>query len=125
MAMTKSAWSTIKEYDVYISNIVMDELHLATPDLINRFDEIVKGFHVLESTKEAENLANIYVEQGIIPERYYDDALHVAIASTNDIGLLISWNFKHLVKIKTRKLVAAVNTLNDYLIVEIISPPEL
>jgi predicted nucleic acid-binding protein len=125
MAHTKAAWEEIKKHDVYISDIVLDELRSATSDLADKFDKAIEGFNVLATTEKAEKLANIYVEQGIFPEKYFDDALHVALASTNEIGILISWNFRHLVKIKTRKLVAVVNALQDYQTVEIIAPPEL
>jgi len=125
MAHTKTAWDEITACDVYISDIVLDELHSATPDLADKFNKVIEGFNVLKSTKEAEKLAGIYVEHGIFPEKYFDDALHVALASTNEVGILISWNFRHLVKIKTRKLVAVVNALQDYQTVEIIAPPEL
>lgn len=54
-----------------------------------------------------------------------DDALHVAIASFNEINYLISWNFEHIVKVKTRKLVNFVNVINGYREIEIISPQEL
>lgn len=76
-------------------------------------------------TKEAENLAEHYISKGIFPEKYRDDALHVAIASVNSIAFLLSWNFKHLVKVKTRRLVTLVNSLENYSAVEIIAPPEL
>ena len=125
MAYTKTAWEEIKKCEVYISELVLDELHSATPDLVEKFNKAIEGFNVLKSTERAESLANIYVKQGIFPEKYFDDALHVALASTNEIGILISWNFRHLVKIKTRKLVAVVNALQDYQTVEIIAPPEL
>jgi hypothetical protein len=37
----------------------------------------------------------------------------------------VSWNFNHLVKAKTRKLLNSVNILEGFNPVEIISPPEL
>jgi hypothetical protein len=49
----------------------------------------------------------------------------MAIASVNQVSILLSWNFTHLVKVKTRRSVALVNTEQNYLPVEIIAPPEL
>jgi hypothetical protein len=51
--------------------------------------------------------------------------MHVALASTNGIGILLSWNFTHLVKIKTRRMISLINAQENYPAVEIISPPEL
>jgi hypothetical protein len=67
----------------------------------------------------------MYVAQGIFPQKYYDDALHVAVASVNQMSILLSWNFRYLVKLKTRRMASLVNVQEDYMPVEIISPPEL
>ena len=65
------------------------------------------------------------IKNEIFPEKYSADALHTALASTNQIGILLSWNFTHLVKVKTRRMVALINTIHNYNPVEIITPPEL
>ncbi|MDR2813317.1 MAG: type II toxin-antitoxin system VapC family toxin [Prevotellaceae bacterium] len=125
MEMTKAAWKQLKNYDVYISEIVMEELSRVTESLRKNMLESVENATVLPVTKAAQSLADAYVERGVFPEKYYDDALHVAIASIHQIGILLSWNFTHLVKLKTRRLVTLVNTIENYSPVEIISPPEL
>ncbi len=118
-------WQSLINYDVYISEIVLEEIDAVSDTLKPVFLKAIKGFNILKLNSEIENLAKEYVRQGIFPEKYYDDALHVAFASVNGIGFLLSWNFKHLVKVKTRKLVALLNSINDYKPVEIIAPPEL
>jgi predicted nucleic acid-binding protein len=123
--LTKLMWNTLLNYDVYISDIVLAEIDAVSDILKPVFLKTIDDFGVLKLNPEIENLANDYVKQGIFPEKYYDDALHVAIASVNRIGILLSWNFKHLVKVKTRKLVALLNSINNYQPVEIIAPPEL
>jgi predicted nucleic acid-binding protein len=125
MGCTKSAWELLSDYDVYLSETVIDELNDALEPLRNKMLDVVDSFTVLPISESAVFLANEYIKQRIFPEKYRDDALHVAIASTNGIGILLSWNFTHLVKIKTRRMVSLVNTQKNYPIVEIISPPEL
>ncbi len=56
----------------------------------------------LESTEEAEKLADNYIKEGVIPEKYYNDALHIAIATKYNIDAIISWNLTHIVKFKTK-----------------------
>ncbi len=36
------------------------------------------------------------MQAGVVTVKYIDDARHVAIAVTHGIGLIVSWNFKHL-----------------------------
>lgn len=123
--LTEQAWDQIEQEDVYISEIVLQELEASSEPVRSRFLGAVEPFKKLEVSDEAERLSNIYVQEGIFPKKYIDDARHVATASVNDIGYLLSWNFKHLVKVKTRKTVSLINTLNDYSSIEIIAPPEL
>jgi hypothetical protein len=74
---------------------------------------------------EAEALADQYIKKEIFPLKYRDDALHLAIASVNNIDIIISWNFEHLVKRKTRLEANLANSLNGYKSIDIIVPPEL
>ncbi|MHA1250875.1 MAG: hypothetical protein ACTSRP_12860 [Candidatus Helarchaeota archaeon] len=54
-----------------------------------------------------------------------NDALYIALTSIYSIDILISWNFKHLVKRKTRIGVNLINLREGYKAIEILSPPEL
>ena len=125
MALTKLAWDKLKDYAVFISDTVVDELKNTTLPLRDKMLSTVSSFTVLRASNAVKSLAKMYIEQCIFSEKYFDDALHVAVASVNQIGILLSWNFTHLVKIKTRRMVALVNTGQNYLPVEIIAPPEL
>ena len=125
LEMTSELWSKLNDYEVYISELVLEELERANDQIRANLFSLVKKFIVLKISKEAEILAEIYVKQGIFPEKYFDDALHVALASVNQIGILLSWNFTHLVKLKTRRMVSIVNLSENILPVEIASPPEL
>ena len=80
---------------------------------------------VLELNAEAERLADIYVRDGVIPLKYRTDGLHIALAAVNDLDMIISMNFQHIVKRKTEKMTAAINTLNGYRAIEILTPMEV
>jgi hypothetical protein len=45
------------------------------------------------------------VDNGVIPAKYQDDGLHLAFALLNGIDYIASWNFKHIVKPKTKAAV--------------------
>jgi len=123
---TKRFWVKLVEYDKYISEIVMDELNAVTDnELREKLIELTKDFEIIKVDSESEALANQYIRKEIFPEKYRDDALHLAIASVNGIDILISWNFEHLVKRKTRLEANLANSLNGYKSIDIIAPPEL
>jgi len=96
---------------------------------IRRYKEnskkLIEPFDVLKANEKIRHLARAYIEHGVFPEKYIDDALHVAIASFNQISYIISWNFEHLVKVKTRRVVNSVNILEGFGEIEIVSPQEL
>lgn len=83
------------------------------------------GIKVLEPDVEASRLADMYISEGVIPKRYRTDGLHIAIAVVYGLDLVISMNFQHIVKHKTEKMTGAINTLNGYRAVEIVSPMEV
>lgn len=116
----------LPNYQGYISEITVEELE-DTKDLALRkkLKKLIKSFKELKINEEIRDLAKVYIEKEIFPERYVDDALHVAIASFYEISYLVSWNFEHLVKVKTRKWVNSVNILEGFKEIEIVSPQEL
>lgn len=77
---------------------------------------------MIEETVEDQQLAEIYLMNGVLREKSRDDLRHIAIAIMNDCRYIVSWNFKHFVNPKTINAVAAVNRLNNLPEVSIVSP---
>jgi predicted nucleic acid-binding protein len=125
MSQTQQFWEHINDYNVFISELVIDEINGASQYLQDKMLEKVSNFTSLSVTNDVQYLANEYIKNAIFPEKYSADALHVALASTNQISILLSWNFTHLVKVRTRRMVAFINAIYNYNPVEIITPPEL
>ena len=61
----------------------------------------------------------------IVPPKFADDALHVAMATVHGIRLFVSWNFKHLVNVCREDSFNAVNVLRGWPTVRIVSPEEI
>ena len=89
-------------YDVYVSPVVIDEIS-RTRDrtkrkvLLDVVDEY--GIEVLdigERLEDIRGLAQAYVAESIVPVRQPEDALHIAIATVEEIDVLLSWNYKHI-----------------------------
>jgi len=73
----------------------------------------------------AKELAGKYIQEGIIPQKYQADAFHIAIASVNDMDVIINWNFEHMVKLKTKRKVVGINVFMGYREIDIYSPWEV
>ena len=119
---------TVGKYEAYTSEYVIRELEECIIGekrnkmiaLVEQYDIIVLALDV-----EVEQLAEMYVEQGIIPLKYRTDAVHIAIAAVNELDMIISMNFQHIVKRKTKIGTASINALNGYRAVEICTPMEV
>lgn len=126
LVLTKDFWKKINIYNCYISTLVIDELNqVSSKDLKDKLLALVNDCSILQVDSEVEILAENYVKAEIIPQKYFSDALHIAVATVNQINFLVSWNFKHFVNVKTRQKVNLVNQKRGYRVIEIIAPPEL
>ena len=92
----------------------------------NMLDLLIKyDITVLEPSREAEQLAEIYLNEGVVPPNKREDALHIAITSTNDLDMILSLNFKHIVRKRTIEAVEFVNNRQGYHRIQIFSPMEV
>lgn len=128
---TKELFEQINKgaYEGFISEIVIREISNTSDsvkkDKLTKFLNSIEFSDILEVNEEVNTLAERYVSENIIPAKHMDDALHIALASVNDIDIVVSWNFKHMVKHKTRVEVLGVNALLGYKTVDICTPKEV
>ena len=100
----------IPNYDLVISDLVAAELSKVT-DLQNREKLLSKarGIKRLRISSKVENLSKEYINFKIIPKSKLEDAIHLAIATVNDVDYLVSWNYRHLVGAVQRKKIIEFN----------------
>tara|TARA_Y100001972_G_scaffold129275_1_gene195975 strand:- start:2652 stop:2867 length:216 start_codon:yes stop_codon:yes gene_type:complete len=65
------------------------------------------------------------LEANIVGKTSLTDCRHIATASVNEIDILTSWNFKHIVNLDKIHLYNGVNLQNGYRTIEIRTPREL
>ena len=71
------------------------------------------------------DLAQKYMSEKILSSNYYDDALHIAVATVLGVDVLVSWNFKHIVNLNKIKLFNSINLREGYGILDIRTPQEV
>ena len=123
-AQTQEFWKTLKKFKVYISEVTINEIN-NNPNLKKRKQllKLAKDFHLLQITEETKKLAQEYIKKKIIPKRYIDDALHLAIATVYKLDILVSWNCKHLINLKTKHEANKINLGKGYKEIELVEPP--
>jgi predicted nucleic acid-binding protein len=109
-----------------ISDITLDELELA-PKKVQEIIKLIpnKFLEIVESNHESEQLAKQYINKGAVSEKFYLDALHIAIATYYNVTVLSSWNFKHIVNLDRIRKYNSVNIEQGYKILEIRSPRDI
>jgi len=89
------------------------------------FQELLPIAQLLDIGPDALELQQAYIAEGILTETWYDDALHVALATVAECNVIVSWNFKHIVNFRKIPLFNAVNMLKGYRQIAIHSPLEV
>ena len=129
MSETLQLWDMFKEgkYDVYLSTVTLQEIdNCPEPkrtELFKHLGEI--DYTPIEITEDMSEVAQQLVDMGILTQKSYDDCQHIASAVIYGCDCIISWNFKHIVNIKTIRGVRAITNLKGYKPIEILNPTVL
>ena len=114
MCDTLAFWEVLKsdKCDVLVSKVTLDEIEEnkepKRSKLKNFLEEI--EYKTIEISDEIRDVANKFIENGILTQKSYDDCVHIASSLVYDCTCIVSWNFKHIVNMKMMngvKLVAA------------------
>ena len=109
-----------------ISEIVVAELDKAPAAVQNILLSLPEeAVEKVEITDEILELRNEYMKAKILGPEWIDVATHVAVATVARADAIVSWNFKHIVRLDKMKAYNRVNLMNGYGILTIISPKEV
>ena len=120
---TQDMWNIINNYDIYISDIVIQEASKGDKKQSSLRLEAINSFKILEIDDESRDLAKALLIGKAIPEECPEDALHIAVAA-NGIDIIVTWNFKHINNPFTRMMIRQVVENNGYICPELCSPDE-
>jgi hypothetical protein len=136
MAVRNGKVSVYKRFLFYHTNVmkICKSLSYATLELRNapepkRTDmlALIQKYNVtmLDVAPEAVRLGELYIRAGVIPEKYRLDAFHIAIASINALDCVLSFNYEHINKLKTKRITENINLMEGYKGVTICTPMEV
>jgi len=114
-----------KEFDLFTSQLVIDEAKAGDPEIANKRIEKLKNIVFLEITDEIIILSEALMENKCLPPKAVEDALHIAIASIHNMNYLLTWNCKHIANAKMRPLIEKVIFENGFIAPIICTPEEL
>ncbi len=118
MKDTLELWNLIQQgrYEVYLSDIVLNEISGCNQEKLS----ILLGYlgqveyQLIHTNEDTVALAEKFIDFGILKKKSFDDCQHIAAAILAGCDIITSWNFKHIVNVKTVRGVKVITTLEGY-----------
>ncbi len=118
MKDTLELWNLIQQgrYEVYLSDIVLNEISGCNQEKLS----ILLGYlgqaeyQLIHTNEDTVVLAEKFIDFGILKKKSFDDCQHIAAAILAGCDIITSWNFKHIVNVKTVRGVKVITTLEGY-----------
>jgi len=124
-AVTRRWWRRRKRFDLYCSQVVVDEAGEGDAHAAQRRVAALKGVPSLETSDAVKELAAALVKAAALPKKATEDALHIALATVHGMDYLLTWNCRHIANAEIRNVVAAVAYDYGYGVPVICTPEEL
>ena len=125
-AITAEWWDNHRlRYDAYVSPLVVEEISAGDASAAEERLRVIADIPSVSIAAEAESLASALLASNAVPANSARDALHIAIAATQGMDYLVTWNFKHINNASTRTMVVNVVSNSGLVCPVLCSPEEL
>lgn len=109
-----------------LSDVTAAETEVAPEQVRDLHQEILAlAGSVLPVTTEVLALVAQYEAKRILAAKFRADMQHIALATIAQVDALVSWNFRHIVRLEKIRLFNAVNVESGYHALNIRSPREV
>jgi hypothetical protein len=124
--ITQEWWNTrSSDFELYISQFVLDEIALGDPIQAKRRMIEVKGIPLLGITDEVSILADDLIKSGVIPKKAATDSAHIALAAVHRMDFLLTWNCTHIANAAIIRKIERICQEDRYTSPVICTPEEL
>jgi hypothetical protein len=125
-SVTLEWWDTRgPHFDLYVSEFVTAEASLGNIEVANKRLQFIQSLPSLSVGEEARRLAKALMTEGPIPPNAEIDAYHIAVAATNGIEYLLTWNCTHIANAIMRPKIEEICRKHGYEPPIICTPLEL
>ncbi len=110
-----------------ISNIVLEEIERSPEEFKEKIIAEMRKIplEIISEDEASADLLEIYEKEGFIRRGARLDLRHLAVATVNGVDAVVSWNFRDIVNIRTRRSVHSTNLRLGFPLIEIVSPEEV
>lgn len=110
-----------------ISNIVLEEIERSPEEFKQKIIAEMRKIplQIISEDEASADLLEFYEKEGFIRRGARLDLRHLAVATVNGVDAVVSWNFRDIVNIRTRRSVHSMNLRLGFPLIEIVSPEEV
>ena len=102
------------DYMAVLSSVTAAEVEQAPAQVKAVHIELIEGgAELLPVSDESMDLLNKYLERKILGPKFQNDMLHIALATIADADVLVSWNFRHIVRLDQIRLFNSVDLFSE------------
>lgn len=124
--LTADWWTTQRpNFEIFTSEFVFREASVGDESVAQKRLALLEDVPVLEITESALKLAGELIRRRVVPQRYAEDASHIAIATVHGMDYLLTWNCKHIANAQLEKGIGAICRAAGYDPPVICTPEEL
>ncbi len=123
--VTRDWWASRGAYDLFVSQLVIDEAATGDPVAAGRRLEALREVPVLETTEDAVMLGKALIDGGAVPPKAAADALHIGVAAAHGLDYLVTWNCTHIANAALRGKIEAICRASGFEPPVICTPVEL
>jgi len=124
--VTRKWWQQEKDnFKIWISEETFNELSDGDYPRKDEVLQFVSEIAVLQPAEEITQIAQIYIDNYLMPKALKGDGMHLAYSSYYKIDFLLTWNCNHLANANKRQHIRIINARLNLPTPEIITPLEL
>ena len=84
------------DFELVVSSLVCEEIQEGEPEASQNGIKAIEEIEILDVAEKSIELAELLMLENVFSAGCGNDALHLAIAATQEIDYLLTWNFKQL-----------------------------
>lgn len=124
--VTQRWWEEERQhFDLWVSEETIAEVSRGEYPNKTQIIECVSHLAVLAPHPYILDIAQVYLNNYLMPRTLTGDALHLAYASYYKVDFLLTWNCQHLANANKKQHIRIINTRLNLFIPDIVTPLEL
>ena len=115
----------IGTFHLVLSDVTAAEIERAPEAVRELHGELLSIGEMLAVTEEVLTSVAAYESPGVLGPRFRNDMRHIALATVAVVDVLVSWNFRHIVRLDKIQQFNGINLELGYKTLAIYSPREV